>query len=187
MTRTPEQDLLPELFKTRERVAILTAVLESPACTVQEIAGATGITKGLVSRYLSMLAEKEILTREGRGYRLRSGALVRQVKILINTGRAGAILKLPAWAKGIGMYGSWAGGTNTKESDLDIWITADLLPPPEVVASLEREWKQKLQVDLHLLILTPEKIRVLREQDKPFLSSFDREAITLEGSEYERN
>jgi len=65
MIRTPEQDLLPELFRTRERVAILARTFESPACTVQEIADATGITKGLVSRYLSLMAEKGLLVRDG--------------------------------------------------------------------------------------------------------------------------
>lgn len=185
MSGTPEPDLLPDLFRTRERVILLTSILDRESCTVQEIADATGITKGLVSRYLALLAREGILAREGRKYRLRLTALTRQIKILINIGRARTIISLPAWARGIGLYGSWAGGTNTKESDLDIWIAADALPDEITVAALEREWRKNCSCELHLLILTPEKLNAMKTGDKPFFSSFARAAITLGGTGYD--
>lgn len=185
MSSTPEENLLTALCKTGERVTILSCALDRPACTVQEIADVTGITKGLVSRYLALLAAQGILERDVRGYRLRSTALTRHLKILLNIGRVRSVITLPAWAKGIGLYGSWADGTNTTESDLDIWILADTLPPQLTIASLERDWKKKIPGELHLLILTPEKITALRNQDKPFLHAFMRGALTLEGSGYD--
>lgn len=185
MSSTPEENLLADLFKTGERVTILTCVLDRTACTVQEIADATGITKGLVSRYLALLATQGILERNARGYRLRSTALTRHLKILLNIWRVRSVITLPAWARGIGLYGSWANGTNTTESDLDIWVSADTLPPQIAIASLERDWKKKLPGELHLLILTPEKIETLRNRDRPFFNAFTSGALTLEGSGYD--
>lgn len=186
MTGTPELNLLSDLFRTRERVTILAYTLDRTACTVQEIADATGITKGLVSRFLALLAREGILVRDGRGYRLLTTVLTRQIKILININRARSIISLPPWARGIGLYGSWAGGTNTTESDLDIWITADTLPEQLVIASLERTWRKNCSCELHLLILTPEKIQALKTRDQPFSASFLRSAITIEGTGYDQ-
>jgi predicted nucleotidyltransferase len=185
MIGTPERDLLPDLFGTRERVALLSDILDRESCTVQEISDATRITKGLVSRYLALLAREGILVREGRRYHLRLTAMTRQVKILVNISRARTIVSLPAWARGIGLYGSWASGTNTKESDLDIWIAASVLPDELVVAALERFWKKKCSCELHLLLLTPEKLKAMKTGDEPFFSSFERTAITLGGTGYD--
>jgi len=186
MSGTPEPTLLTDLFRTRERTILLTEVLDRTSCTVQEITDATGITKGLVSRFLALLARERILARDGRTYRIVPSALTRQIKILLNISRARAVVSLPAWARGIGLYGSWADGTNTRESDLDLWIAVGTMPDELAVAAQERAWKKTCSCDLHLLILTPEKLNALKTGDKPFFTSFERVAIILEGTGYDQ-
>jgi predicted nucleotidyltransferase len=178
--------MLTDLFRTEEREKILSCTLDRPACTVQEIADATGITKGLVSRYLASLAGRGILARDGRTYHLQYTAMTRHLKKILNIERLHAAIPLPAWADGIGVYGSFAQGTNTIKSDLDLWVRVRDLPPELTGATAEREWSKILNLEIHLLILTPEKIHSLAETDKPFWQSFTLDAIVLEGTGYDR-
>jgi predicted nucleotidyltransferase len=179
--------MLTDLFRTEEREKILACTLDRPACTVQEIADATGITKGLVSRYLASLAARKILIREERTYHLQYTAMTRHLKKVLNIERLRSVITLPAWAVGIGIYGSFAQGTNTRESDLDLWVRVRELLPEFSVAAAEREWSKKLTAEVHVLVLTPEKIRALSENDKPFWQSFARDAIVLEGTGYDKD
>jgi len=179
--------MLTDLFKTKERETILACTLDRPSCTVQEIADATGITKGLVSRYLALLATRKILGRDGRTYSLQYTPMTRHLKKLLNIERLRGVISLPGWAEGIGVYGSFAEGTNTEESDLDIWVTTRTLQPELTIARVEREWGKALSADVHLLVLTPEKIRTLAESDQPFYRSFAKNAIVVEGAGYDRD
>lgn len=38
-------------------------------------------------------------------------------------------ISMPQWARGIGIYGSWAKGTNTTESDLNVRILVETYSP----------------------------------------------------------
>ena len=179
--------MLTNLFKTEERERILACTLDRPACTVQEIADATGVTKGLVSRYLLSLAARGILVRRERTYHLQYTAMTRHLKQVLNIERMRSVITLPEWAFGIGLYGSFAQGTNTRESDCDLWARVPELPPELTVAAAEREWSKQLSAEVHVLVLTPEKIRALLENDKPFWQAFTRDAIVLEGTGYEQD
>lgn len=179
--------MLTELFRTEEREKILAVTLDRRTCTVQEIADATGITKGLVSRYLASLAARGILVRKERTYILQYTAMTRHLKKILNIERVQAAIALPAFATGIGMYGSYAQGTNTRDSDLDLWVRVLQLPEERAVAQAEREWSKNLNAEVHVLVLAPEKIAVLREHDTPFWQSFVKDAFVLEGSGYEQD
>ncbi len=60
--------MLTELFKTEERARVLRYVMFRSALSVAEVSRATGISKGLVSRYLRRLMEHGLLQKEGRRY-----------------------------------------------------------------------------------------------------------------------
>jgi predicted nucleotidyltransferase len=172
---------LSALFRTRERVALLRATLLVPACTVQQIATKTGLSKGLVSPYLSLLEREGLLERTGRMYRLALSPVTVAVKRLLNTDLVASVFHKPAWALGIGIYGSWALGTNTEESDIDLWVYVKTLPKGVMVAELERKVSRAVSAEAHLLVLTKEKISHLKDADEPFYRSFVQQAITLEG------
>lgn len=172
---------LPALFRTKERVILLRTVLNMPACTVQQVAGKTGISKGLVSQYLSLLECEGLLARKNRTYRPAGSAWTAAVKRFLNVCLVSAAFRKPAWSPGIGMYGSWAEGTNTEESDLDLWIFVKERPTGLAVAKIERAVSQALSAEVHILILDREKIADMKKSDEPFYRLFTRQSVTLEG------
>ncbi len=76
--------MLTDLFKTRERVKILRYVMFRSAFSVAEVSRATGVTKGLVSRYLRCVMVPGLLQKEGRAYSPLDGAYSRAIKTLLN-------------------------------------------------------------------------------------------------------
>ena len=143
-------DDLPALFRTRERITLLRATLDVPACTVRQIASKTGLSKGLVSPYLALLEREGLLGKDKRSYQLKFSPLTIAVKRLLNLDCITSVLEKPAWASGIGMYGVWAEGTNTEESDIDLWVYAPVLPSGIMVAELEREVARKISAEVHV-------------------------------------
>jgi predicted nucleotidyltransferase len=179
MNKSPHD--LPALFRTKERITLLRAVLNLPACTVRQIAGKTGISKGLVSPYLALLEREGLLTRSDRMFRVNNYAWTAAVKRLLNIDLVLGVFKKPAWALGVGMYGSWAEGTNTEESDLDLWIITKDQPAGTAVAEVERAVSRVLSVEVHILVLSREKMDSMRKNDDPFYRLFTRQSVTLEG------
>ncbi|OPX65352.1 MULTISPECIES: nucleotidyltransferase domain-containing protein [unclassified Methanoregula] len=173
---------LPALFRTPERVTLLSIALTRHACTVQQVAGKTGISKGLASQYLALLEREGLLARrDDRTYRVIPSARTAAIKRILNIDRVMAFFKKPAWALGIGMYGSWAEGTNTEESDLDLWVFVQEPPAGTAVAETERTVSRALSVEVHLLVITREKIDGMKKNDEPFYRLFSRQSITLDG------
>ena len=76
--------MLIELFKTEERAKVLRYVMFRSSFSVAEVSRATGVTKGLVSRYLRLLMEHGLLQKEGREYSPHDGAHSRAIKLLLN-------------------------------------------------------------------------------------------------------
>ena len=177
--------MLTELFKTEERARVLRYVMFRSAFSVAEVSRATGVTKGLVSRYLRLLVEHGLLQKEGREYSPHDGAHSRAIKLLLNLERIDlSTLSLDS-DKGLGLYGSWARGTNRQESDLDVWIIADSLPAESMLARLQKELSQQADSEVNLLVLTPEKLERLKKEDTPFYNSLVMSSVTLKGESLE--
>jgi predicted nucleotidyltransferase len=172
---------LSALFRTTERITLLRSALTQQACTVQQIAGKTGISKGLASQYLALLEREGLLARKDRTYRVIPSARTAAIKRLLNIDLVTGVFKKPAWALGTGMYGSWAEGTNTEESDLDLWVFVKELPAGTAVAEAERTVSRALSVEVHLLVLNWEKMDSMKKNDEPFHRLFTRHSITLKG------
>lgn len=143
--------MLSELFKTEERSKILHYVMFQSSFGVAEVSRATGITKGLVSRYLRCLMEHGLLQKEGRRYSPLDGAHSRAIKLLLNLEKIDLSALSLGSAKGLGLYGSWARGTNHQDSDLDVWLRADSLPPESELARLQNDLSMKAGVEVNLL------------------------------------
>jgi predicted nucleotidyltransferase len=177
--------MLTELFKTEERAKILSYVMFHNAFSVAEVSKTTGITKGLVSRYLHSLMEHGLLQREGRMYSPLDGAPSRAIKLLLNLERIDLSALNLSYTKGLGLYGSWAKGTNHQESDLDVWIKADSLPPENNLAKMQRDLSLQTSSEVNLLVLTPEKLERLKKEDPPFYNSLIMNSVTLKGETLE--
>jgi len=175
--------LLPELFKSDDRVRILRYVSERKSVTVQSTAEATGVSKPVVSRYLNALREQGLCDRTRRKISWVQSPRGSAVKRFLNIVLLDEHLPSPEWAKGIGIYGSWARGTNTRESDLDLWILVDTYSRDLEfqVAGFQHELAHVLGYEVHTLILTREKVSELSRKDAPFYEEFRRDSVVIRG------
>ena len=87
----------------------------------------------------------------------------------------------PPWSQSAALYGSWASGTNTDESDVDIWIKTDKAPSTHELTQLYKKIRNKTSSEIHILILTPEKIEHIKLNDPPFCDSLKNNSLVLEG------
>jgi predicted nucleotidyltransferase len=177
--------MLIELFKTMERAKVLHYVMFRNSFRVAEVSRASGVTKGLVSRYLRLLVEYGLLQKDGREYSPHDCAHSRAIKLLLNLEMIDlSTLSLDS-AKGLGLYGSWARGTNHQDSDLDVWIKADSLPAENMLARMQKDLSLQTRAEVNLLVLTPEKLERLKREDKPFYNSLIISQVTLKGESLE--
>jgi predicted nucleotidyltransferase len=175
--------MLPELFKSDDRVRILRHISERKSVTVQSTAQSTGVSKPVVSRYLHVLEEKSLCERTGRTISWLPTPLGSAVKRLLNIVMLHENLPSPRWARGIGIYGSFARGTNTIGSDLDLWILVGKYAP-EIelkVAELQHALSHTIGYEVHTLLLTKEKLQELSLKDSPFYFEFMKDHIVLRG------
>jgi predicted nucleotidyltransferase len=173
--------MLTELFKTKERVGILSYILYQKNFTVNQVSRETGVTKGLVSRYLRYLHETGLVSKTGKLYSPSDCAHTRAIKLLINLNRISMDKLNLEWATGIGLFGSWAQGTNSSESDLDIWVRVDMYPTEYQLAYLQGDMREMTHAEVNLLVLTPEKLLSIQESDLPFYNSLLRTSVILSG------
>lgn len=68
---------------------------------------------------------------------------------------------------GMGLYGSWANGTNSKDSDLDLWAKTES-GSDEKIIRLRRIIKQKIGVEANIIVLTKKRLKELKENDFVF-------------------
>jgi predicted nucleotidyltransferase len=179
--------VLSDVFKSEERILILRYVGLRASVTVQAVADGTGRSKGFVSRYLTLLVDEQLLTRNHRAFIREDSVYWRSIKRLLNLDLLRPHITLPAWAEGIGLYGSWAEGTNTTESDLDLWILVSRYDPDLEIraAELDQEIAQYAGCEVNSLLLTPDKLRHLREHDQPFYTGLKGGYLTLHGEDLE--
>jgi predicted nucleotidyltransferase len=171
--------MLSDIFSSDKRIKILEYVLYQDYCTVSTVARELSLSKGFVSTYLLMLNKKAIL-RKGKGYQPTNTPQTRIIKILLNVNKIDLSKIKKPFVKGIGLYGSWATGTNTIKSDLDIWIKTEKYPDEKELATLSKILREMLHTEIQLLVLTPQKREQIKK-DKPFYCSLCYTSLLLWG------
>ena len=176
-----------ELISTPERVKILTYALERKAVGVEETARATGLSKGLVSKTLNLLTKYGVAEKRGRRFVIRLTPKTRELKRFLNfVMLSGKLEPLKEdWVLALGVYGSFARGENTDKSDLDVWI---LVEKPSILktASLQRKIETATGREVDLLVLTPKRVKALRENDPVFYYSLAYGSMIIWGESLER-
>jgi len=176
-----------ELVSTPERIRILRYALERNRVGVEETARTTGLSKGLVSKTLRLLVDYRMAEKSGRGFRILNVPKTRELKRFINflfLSEKVEPLK-DEWVMALGIYGSFATGENTPESDLDVWIFVEK-PSITRPASLKREIEKATGREVNLLLLTPERVRKLRADDPVFYYSLAYGSMVIWGEGLER-
>ena len=174
---------LVSLFSTRERLRILEHVMSREGLRVTDIAKELNVSKGLVSKFMRTLLANGIVKRsDGAAYSPSDGYAARQVRKIINLSKVNLRRLDRKMIDGIGLYGSWARGTNTIESDADIWVKAEEYPSQEYLARLSAQLRRMLGCEIRLLVLTPAKTQELVKDDV-FFSALTRDSVLLWGED----
>ena len=172
---------MENIFSTKERIKIIDAVVyKKGSISVNNVASQLRLSKGLVSKYLDILAKEGILKRANGKFIVVESAIGKGIKILLNIRKIPVSLfrKYP-FVKSAGLYGSCAKGENNEESDIDLWVKVDDVSE-EKLASLSSGLNKKLE-KLKLLFLTDKKIEKLKKEDELFYHSLAFGSITIYG------
>ena len=156
------------LFSTKERELILNYLLDHADLPINmnQIAREIGVSPSQVHKYVSILRQCKLV--EGSEVLdtplLNTLRLIKNLNIIDEFGVVKKIRKAIPSAKGIGLYGSWAGGRNTRQSDLDLWVKTDIEVSDLEIAKISRTISEGLRAEVELLIATPRKIDFLQKK-----------------------
>jgi len=160
-----------KMFSSPERLKVVELLLFRPETVlkVREIAKKVRVSPALVSGTITLLKKAKIIRGSKVDY---FHPVAKSLKIMLNIEKLESI-KLIQKARslfkdctGIGLYGSWANGTNTKDSDLDLWIKSDK-ESAEKVSELRRIFK-RLGIEANIIMLTEKRMEKLKENDFVF-------------------
>ena len=177
--------MLSEIFRTEERIRILRHVSLRQSATVGAVALATGVSKGLASGYLNTLVSEGLLRREKRTFIRGDTPLWPAIKRLLNLDLLKDTIALPEWARGIGIYGSQGRRHQHHRERLDLWPVDTASPDTEIrAAELEGTIAAHTRCEVNIFILTPDRVRYLREHDRPFYTALITGHLTLAGVDF---
>ncbi|MBN1522384.1 MAG: nucleotidyltransferase domain-containing protein [Candidatus Aureabacteria bacterium] len=172
---------MKDIFSTKERIAILKAVIfKEEGISVNSIAKQLKLSKGLVSKYFSILLKENILRKSDNKLAVADSPSVKGIKILLNLeGIDYKAFKKYPFVISAGLYGSCAKGENTEESDVDLWVRVKEASEKEL-ASLTAILRKKIR-KVKPIILTDSKIEKLMKEDVLFYHSLAFGSIILYG------
>jgi predicted nucleotidyltransferase len=166
---------ISRLLSTSERLKILAYVLSHPSEEIvpDRIARKVGVSRSQAHKYVAIMRGEGLV----RGKQLEQGPVPDSLRLLMNTRRISearltdALRRRFPKATGIGVFGSWANGTNEEGSDLDVWLKMPAEPPDLEVARAKKETGEKLGAPLDMFIATPARLSRLREKSDAFYFS----------------
>ena len=176
---------ISRLFSTKERVELIKHVINlERKFGVNETAKRVRLSKGFVSKYFDILVEENVLRKKGTKFIVTNHSVVKGIRIMLNLQMIDPkIFRKYRFVRAAGLYGSCSKGTNTVDSDVDLWIKVDKASD-EDLSYLTAELRKKIE-NLKILILNDEKIKNLRGKDPLFYHSLYFGSIVLYGEEDE--
>jgi predicted nucleotidyltransferase len=176
---------LEDIFSTKERIKILSKIIFlEEEFGVNQIAKDLELSKGLISNYFNLLVKEGILSRKGIKFVVENNSKVKGIKIILNILKADiSLFKKYKFVKAVGLYGSCAKGTNTKNSDVDLWVKTDKTSEDNLI-KLSSELRKNVE-NIKILILDNKKIEHLKKEDVLFYHSLFFGSIILYGDENE--
>lgn len=172
---------MEKIFSTKERLKILKAIIfTKKPISVNAVAADLKISKGLVSKYLDVLAKEGIVKRSDTKYLINDSAATKAVRILFNIQTIDdRVFKRYDFVEAAGIYGSCAKGENTEDSDVDLWVKIkDVVD--DKVAPLTAELNKKVK-NVKPLFLTVKKIEKMKKDDELFYHSLAFGSVVLYG------
>jgi predicted nucleotidyltransferase len=163
------------LLSTDERERILGYVLEHPSerINMNKLARELKLSVGQIHKYVTILREYKIVMDD----RLQEIPLTCALRLLWNLKRikeakvVGILRRGLPNIIGIGIYGSWASGTNSEGADLDLWVNTEKEPDDISIAKVRRELETRMQLPVDLTITTPDRLAHFRKKSDAFYFS----------------
>jgi predicted nucleotidyltransferase len=179
-----DHPLLKELFASTSHQRVLSVLAERPgvALYVREISSLAGVSAGGASEVLADLAALNLVARQQRGkltlYTADVAApLIRYFKILLNLADLQLLLdKLKLIAREVILFGSRAEGTDTTESDIDLFVIA-----ADKTAIYETVQQSTLAEKTRPVVITPIESVELKQQDPLFYEQVMRGILLWKG------
>jgi predicted nucleotidyltransferase len=164
-------ETIEQLFKPSWQT-ITEYVLEHPSeeVRVRKLARKIRESPAKMSRFVQTLKKIGIVAK---GRIDLTNPLTRACKIMLNIRKLKAVIDKISKKElaGIGVYGSWANGTNTETSDLDIWITVNQRLKELEIGRIEKKISKATKSDARVITLTKERIDAMKEKDFVFYCS----------------
>ena len=172
---------MEKIFSSKQRIKILEAIVfKTGHISVNNIANQLRLSKGLVSKYCSILSNMGILKKANGKLRITDSSLVKGIKILLNIKHVDTnIFKRLSFVQAVGLYGSGAKGENTEDSDIDLWIKISNASE-EKLAALTSKLNKTIR-NIKPLFLTDKKIEGAKNEDPLFYHSIVFGSIVLYG------
>ena len=158
---------------------------------LREIAAVLRISPSATHTALKKLLKINFVKAARKGNRKvfslnQAALLLRKVKSLVNLD---SILSLKAYAElgrmgSVGIYGSFAEGTNDEHSDLDLWVYGEGLDPAKV-SGISSLFEKALKVETGILILNKNKLANLKNKDPEFYSRLKFTSVFTGGELFE--
>ncbi len=162
---------------------IIAYVLEHPEAPIKviAIANALKVNKGSVSLAIKKLEAIKVVKNKLVDL---STPLTRALKILAivtSITDAKAINVINRYAIAAGLYGSSAKGTNTEESDIDIWIRPKHGTSQLKVAELSRTLSMMLHKRVQIVMVNEKRLAAIKEENPNFYYALVFGSIVLLG------
>lgn len=174
------------VFTNQQKVLMYLLLHPGKSCYEREIARATKISYGSANLVLNYLHKKGFLKRATRGrmcfYSIElSNPYIKELKILYNLLSLEPLVeKLKPHMRKIVLYGSWADGTDTENSDIDLFIVTS---SEEKVRSVIDKFSYSDKVGDHKIqavIYSPEDLLKRDEKERVFLSEVEKGNVLWE-------
>jgi len=149
----------------------------------REVVRRTRVSKGSANKILRLLAGLGFLTRQTRGrmvlYRLNHReAVVRQFKIMVSVYALKKLTdRMKQECRRIVLFGSCAQGTDTKDSDVDLFI---LTSSKNSVMRKVREFNRTSDRKVASILVDTNEFTKLKREDKPLYENVQRGIVLWE-------
>ena len=174
------------LFATEERERILSYLLEHPSerINMNGLARKLDLSPGQVHKYITILRKWDLV---GLDF-LKPTPFTNVLRLMNNLKRISRAKTVDLLREnfpkttGIGVYGSWASGTNIEGSDIDLWLKMKKEPKDAEIAGARKRIDNTLGAPVDIIIATPERLEHFREKsDSLYFSLYNGIILWGEG------
>jgi len=169
---------------TTQRILAYLAIHSAEEFTEKEISRRTGVKKSATNLALRNLVRTDLISRRkiGRSSLFKadiSENLIREIKVLITKEKLSPLVKkLKKTSKKIALFGSAAAGTNTKDSDIDLFV---LTNNPKNVRNIIDD--SSLAEKIQLICKTPTEMVKINKKKPLIFSEIEKGQVLWEKNE----